>query len=398
MNGQPLPSLTDLWEGLRDWVRERRQHLNLFDETLVARQTNPIYLMGPMLYYFWLITVISGFVLMIWYEPTTTGAYSSIERIQYEVGRFSLPGLGVLTMGGLIRGLHKYGGDALITVIFLRLWRMYFLGEYKKPGELSWMLAFLGLILAMISGITGYLLIWNQRAFWAAKVVLTTPIYFDQLPLIGSLGFGSMIAYVFLGGPAIGQATITRFYAIHFGISLVLLILVEVFFARTRRSRLNMSWLPGVLFMAMLVFISIVLPAESGRRADPTRTPLPILSDWYFLALYQYVKYTPPLWAGLGPGLLIGFGMLVPFLDRSKSRGPLERPFFFVVGVLAIVYYLVFTALILFNIAVIVREPPIIMVVTLLVLSGGLLWELRYRRRQRAAPPPAVPARAATHA
>ncbi len=394
MNGQPLPSLGDLWERLRDWMRERRQHLNLFDETLVARQDNPIYLLGPMLYYFWLITVITGFLLMIWYDPTTTGAYTSIERIQYEVGPFSLGSL-ALTMGGLIRGLHKYGGDALITVIFLRLWRMYFLGEYKKPGELSWMLAFTGLILAMISGITGYLLIWNQRAFWAAKVVLTTPIYFDQLPLIGGLGFGSMIAYVFLGGPAIGQATITRFYAIHFGISLVLLILVEVFFGRTRRSRLNMSWAPAVIFMAILIFISIVLPAESGRRADPTRTPLPILSDWYFLALYQYVKYTPPLWAGLGPGLLIGFGMLVPFLDRSKGRRPLERPFFFVVGALAIIYYLVFTALILFNIAVIVREPPIIMVVTFVVLSLGLLWELRYRRRQRAAPPPAVPARAA---
>jgi quinol-cytochrome oxidoreductase complex cytochrome b subunit len=137
------------------------------------------------------------------------------------------------------------------------------------------------------------------------------------------------------------------------------------------------------------------LPAESGRHADPTRTPLPILSDWYFLALYQYVKYTPPLWAGLGPGLLIGFGMLVPFLDRSKGRRPLERPFFFVAGALAITYYLVFTALILFNIAVIVREPPIIMVVTVIVLTLGLLWELRYRRRQRAAPPPAAPARVA---
>ena len=140
MNDQPFPTLADLWERLRDWVRERRQHLDVFDETLVARQDNPIYLMGPMLYYFWLITVITGFLLMIWYEPTTTGAYTSIERIQHEVGAFSLPWLGgrgiALTMGGLIRGLHKYGGDALITVIFLRLWRMYFLGEYKKPGEL----------------------------------------------------------------------------------------------------------------------------------------------------------------------------------------------------------------------------------------------------------------------
>ncbi len=373
-------------EKVRDWLRERWQKLDLFDETLVARQDNPLYLMGPMLYYFWLVTVVTGFILMLWYEPTTTGAYSSIERIQHDIGRMGLTVLGQpFVLGALIRGLHKYGADALITVIFLRIYRMYFLGEYKKPGELSWMLAFLGLILGMISGITGYLLIWNQRAFWAAKVVLTVPVYFDELPLIGSTKFGSMIAYVFLGGPAVGQATITRFYALHFGISLVLLILVEVMFFRSRRKRINMSLVPVVVFLAILVVISFVLPAESGRRADPTKTPLPILSDWYFLALYQYVKYTPPLWAGLGPGLLVGFGMLVPFLDRSRGRRPLERPFFTVVGALAVLYFLAFTALILFNIAVIERDPFIIMIVTLIVLGLGLLWELRHRRSQRQA-------------
>ncbi len=384
-------------EKVFDWLRERRQKLDLFDETLVARQENPLYLMGPMLYYFWLITVISGVLLMIWYEPTTTGAYNSIQRIQDEVGRIRIPGLGMLGLGALIRGLHKYGADALITVIFLRLYRMYFLGEYKKPGELSWMLAFLGLILGMVSGITGYLLIWNQRAFWAAKVVLTVPIYFDQLPVLGPLKFGSMIAFIFLGGPAVGQATITRFYAMHFGISLLLLILVEVFFARIRRSRLNMSWVPAVLFMVMLIVISIILPAESGRRADPTRTPLPILSDWYFLALYQYVKYTPPLWAGLGPGLLIGFGMLVPFLDRSKGRRPLDRPFFTVVGVMAFAYFILFTVLILFNIAVIERDPPIIMLVTLVVLTLGLIWELRARRKGRTLAPAPRAVKAPAH-
>jgi len=376
-----------MWERLRDWIRERRDKLNLFDETLVARQDNPIYLLGPLLYYFWMITVVSGVVLMIWYEPTTTGAFTSIDRIQHEV-----------PLGWLIRGLHKYAADGLIVTIILRIYRMYFLGEYKKPGELSWMLGILGLILAMISGITGYLLIWNQRAFWAAKTVLTVPVYFDQIPVLGPMGFGSMIAYIFLGGPAVGQATITRFYALHFGISLVLLILIEVFFQRTRRKRINMSLVPMVLFMVMLVVISQVLPAESGRRADPTRTPLPILSDWYFLALYQYVKYTPPLWAGLGPGLLITYGMLVPFLDRSRGRRPLERPFFFVVGVMALVYFLVFTTLILFNIAVIEREPFIMMNLTLVVLILGVLWEVRYRRRQRAraAQMPAAPAPAAS--
>lgn len=401
-----------MWEKFRDWIRERREKLDLFDETVVAKQDNPLYLLGPMLYYFWLLTVVSGVILMLWYEPTTTGAYGSIERIQHDVGRltdlpllgslfarFSSPLLHSVTLGGLTRGLHKYGADALILVIILRLYRMYFLAEYKKPGELSWMIAFLGLVLAMISGITGYLLIWNQRAFWAAKTVLTVPVFFDEIPILGPLKFGSMIAYVFLGGPAIGQATITRFYAMHFGISLILLILAEVFFFRVRRKRMNMSLSPLTLFTVMLVVISILLPAESGRRADPTRTPLPILSDWFFLALYQYVKYTPPLWAGLGPGLLIGYGMLVPFLDRSKGRRPLQRPFFTVVGAMALVYFIAFTALIMFNIAVIERDPFVIMWITFGVLGLGLLWELRYRRKQRAVRPASAspPARAPAH-
>jgi len=360
-----------------EWIKDRKAHLDLFDETNAERQGNPLYLLGPMVYYFWLITIVSGLLLMIWYEPTTAGAYNSILRIQREI-----------PLGWLIRGLHKYGADALIIAITLRIYRMYFLGEYKKPGELSWMIAFASLILAMISGITGYLLIWNQRAFWAAKVVLTVPIYFDELPLIGQTRFGSAIAYIFLGGPAIGPATLTRFYMIHFSISVVALILTEIFFQRNRRRRLNMSLTSVLIFFLMLAVVSFLLPAEMGRRANPDRTPLPILSDWYFLALYQFVKYTPPLWAGLGPGLLIAFGMLVPFLDRSKGRRPSERPFFTVVGIMALVYFLVFTALIMFNIAVIERDPPIILAVTLVVLALGLLWEIRYRRRQAGLPTP----------
>jgi quinol-cytochrome oxidoreductase complex cytochrome b subunit len=367
---------------LGEWYRDRRGRLDLFDETLVTRQANPFFLLGPMLYYFWLVTVITGVVLMWWYEPTTTGAYNSILHIQHEA-----------PLGWLWRGVHKYAADGVIVCIILRIYRMYFLGEYKKPGELTWIWSFLGLVLAMISGITGYLLIWNQRAFWAAKTVLTVPVYFDELtakiPVIGEqFKVGSMIAYLFLGGPAVGAATLTRFYALHFGISLVLLIVAELFYYRTRRVRLNMSLFPVFLFTAALILISLVLPAELGRRADPNRTPLPILSDWYFLGLYQYVKYTPPLWAGLGPGLLIGFGMMAPFLDRGKGRAPMERPFFFVAGLLALTYWLVFTTLIMFNIAVIEREPPLVLLTTGIVLTLGFIWEIRYRRRQARAPAP----------
>ena len=384
---------------IADWIRERKEHLDLFDETKTQYQYNPLYLLGPMLYYFYLITVVSGVILMLWYEPTTAGAYDSIVRISREIGRVTIGGL-VLPLGSLVRSVHKYAADAVFVCFILRIYRMYFAGEYKRPGELGWMIFFLGLVLTMISGVTGYLLIWNQRAFWAAKTILTVPVYLDELtawiPQIGSqLTFGSMIAYIFLGGPAIGQATITRFYSLHFGISVILLLLMEIYVYRTRRERLKMSWFPLVLFFVMVLVVSWILPAEMGRRADPNRTPLPILSDWYFLALYQYVKYTPPLWAGLGPGLLIGVGMLVPFLDRSKSRHPLDRPLFLVLGILALFYFLAFTTLIMWNIAQIEREPPIVLLVTIPVMGAAFVWHLWRRWRQgRAAPsPPASPPR-----
>ncbi len=373
---------------LKEWLRDRKEHLDLFDETKTARQDNPLYIVGGLVWLSWMIVIVSGVILMLWYIPTTTAAYRSIEHITLDI-----------PFGWLVRGMHKYGADMLITCITLRIYRMYFAGEYKKPGELSWMILFASLVLAMISGITGYLLIWNQRAFWAAKVVLTVPTYYDEIPVLGNLGLGRAIAFIFLGGPAVGQAAITRFYAIHFGISAVFAILAEIFFYRTRRRRLNLSPLAIGLVLGFLAFVSFDRLTEMGRWANPNRTPLPILSDWYFLALYQLVKYMPPLWAGIAPALLIGYGMLVPFMDRTRETRPLERPFFFVVGLLALFYFIVFTALIMLNIAVISRDPPIILGVTFVVLALAFVWEIAHRRRkaQRAAQPAprAVPARPA---
>ena len=356
---------------LKEWLQDRKQHLDLFDETKTDKQGNPLYILGSLVWLSWIILFATGVILMLWYIPTITGAYRSVEHITLDI-----------PFGWLIRGMHKYGTDMFIVAITLRIYRMYFAGEYKKPGELSWMILFAALVLGMIEGITGYTIVWNQRAFWAAKVVLTVPTYYDEIPIIGNLGLGHAVAYIFLGGPALGQSTITRFYAIHFGISAVFLILAEIFYYRTRRRRVNVSLVVVSVVVLWLAFVSFMRLPEMGRWSNPNRTPLPILSDWYFLALYQLVKYMPPLWAGIAPALLIGYGMLVPFLDRSKETRPLERPFFFTVGIMALVYWIGFSALIMLNIAVISRDPPIIMAVTFVVLTLAFIWEVVHRRRK----------------
>ena len=369
---------------LKEWLQDRKQHLDLFDETKTARLDNPLYTLGGLVWLSWMIVIVSGVILMLWYIPTTTGAYRSILHITYDI-----------PLGWLVRGMHKYGADMLITVITLRIYRMYFAGEYKKPGELSWMILFASLVLGMISGITGYLLIWNQRAFWAAKTVLTVPTYYDEIPLVKNTGLGHAIAYIFLGGPAVAQAAITRFYAIHLGISVLAVILAEVFFYRTRRRRLNLSLFTVALVIVFMTWLSFDRLTEMGRWANPNRTPLPILSDWYFLALYQLVKYMPPLWAGIAPALLIGYGMALPFLDRTKETRPLERPFFFVIGLLALAYFIGFTVLIMLNIAVISRDPPVIFAVTVVVLALAFIWEMAHRRRKALRAAQQAPARAA---
>ena len=368
---------------LKEWLQDRKQHLDLFDETKTARLDNPLYTLGGLVWLSWMIVIVSGVILMLWYIPTTTGAYRSIMHITYDI-----------PLGWLARGMHKYGADMLITCITLRIYRMYFAGEYKKPGELSWMILFASLVLGMISGITGYLLIWNQRAFWAAKTVLTVPTYYDEIPLVKNTGLGHAIAYIFLGGPAVAQAAITRFYAIHLGISVLAVILAEVFFYRTRRRRLNLSLFTVALVIVFMTWLSFDRLTEMGRWANPNRTPLPILSDWYFLALYQLVKYMPPLWAGIAPALLIGYGMAVPFLDRTKETRALERPFFFVVGLLALAYFIGFTVLIMLNIAVISRDPPVIFAVTVVVLTLAFIWEIAHRRRKALRAAPQAPGRA----
>src|SRR3972149_6123710 len=221
---------------------------------------------------------------------------------------------------------------------------MYFAGEDKRPGEWGWLIFFLGLVLTMISGVTGYLLIWNQRAFWAAKTILTVPVYLDELtawiPQIGqNLTFGSMIAYIFLGGPAIGQATITRFYSLHFGISIILLLLMEIYVYRTRRERLKMSWFPLVLFFAMVLVVSWILPAEMGRRADgprvggrpppPPPPPRPPRRDRVRRSRRRRPDAHPALLGGLRRGhlrLLRALGRRSRRLGRSASGAAAGLP------------------------------------------------------------------------
>ena len=313
-----MPSTTakneGFWGGLAkagDYVSTRIKNIDIFDETYQAEaKTNPFYALGPIFYLIWFVVMATGLVLIAWYVPSKAAAFDSILYIQNQV-----------PFGNIIRGVHKYGADAMIIAATMRVFRMFIMADYKPGKEFNVAIGLVMLLLAMYSGLTGYLLIWNQRAFWATKVFATFPTYMDQFPFMGdyymplvkSLHLGWNTAEVLLGaGGAITQETITRFFSLHLAFSLIPLILVEIYFYNNNYKRVPLNWIKRNIVILMLVIIAIIIPAALGRRSDPDVTPLPILSDWYFLGLYQMYKYLEPVVAAYEP-----LNGLAPLLAKS---------------------------------------------------------------------------------
>lgn len=345
---------------LGDWVRTRINNIDILDEHYrLEAQTNPFYALGPIFYLVWFIVIVSGLVLMVWYVPTKPAAFDSIFHIQTQI-----------PFGGLIRGLHKYGADAMIIAATLRMYRMFIMGDYKPGKEFNIALGLIALLLSMYSGLTGYLLIWNQRAFWATKVFATFPTYMDQFPIMGdfyqplvkSVHMGWNTAEVLLGGgAAITQETITRFFSLHLAFSLIPLMLVELYFYKNDYERVPLNWTKRTVIIMMLVVVAIILPAAQGRRSDPAVTPLPILSDWYFLGLYQMYKYLEPVVATEITMVIPLSVILIPFLDTwitGPEKDIHKRPFVFMLAVMGLLNWIAFSYLIIVNIANIHTDPP----------------------------------------
>ncbi|HET7775059.1 MAG TPA: cytochrome b N-terminal domain-containing protein [Azospira sp.] len=343
------------------WFQERWAKMDLFDESQVEKaKGNPWYSLGGMWYWVWMLVILSGVVLMIYYVPVTDQAYHSIERIQHNWHWGPVP------IGSLVRGLHKYGADAFIILATLRVYRMWFTGEYKQGNEFTFIIALLLLIIGMYSGLTGYLLIWNQRALWATKVMATFPTYLDQNPawlpggsLINATNQGKTTAQILLGGTSIGPATVTRFYAFHFMLSFLPMIFFELRVYRRGFKRMNISHWAKLAVFGVILAIAIMIPAAQGSPANPEVTPNPILSDWYFLAMYHFLKLQDPYLATV---LTVAIPFLVlgsMFLDRRPEREWGKRQIFNWIGIGGLIYFITFSFLILNGIADLHRDAPL---------------------------------------
>ena len=162
----------------------------------VPKGTNWFYTLGSATLFAFVIQAITGVFLAMFYTPSPDEAYSSITRINNDI-----------FLGEFVHGLHKWGSSLMIILIFLHMGRTFFFGAYKYPRELNWVIGVVLLILTMVMGLTGYLLPFDQRSFWATTVA-------NNITATGPV-LGPYLADFLRAGPEFGATTLQRFYAIH---------------------------------------------------------------------------------------------------------------------------------------------------------------------------------------
>lgn len=331
---------------LVDWfdVRTRHRaarHVLLDDE--IPAGTGWVFTLGSVLLALIGVQLLTGAFLTLYYAPTPDHAYESVRFISST------------TSGRLVRGIHHYGASFLVVFLVLHLLRVVVYGSYKPPRELTWLsgLILFGLVLGF--ALTGYLLPWDQRAYWATVVTINIA---RLEPLAGDL-----IASIMQGGSTVGALTLTRWYSAHvifLPALLVLLVVAHLVLMRLQGSSGPFRPRPGKAFpfypyqafrdtvVVTLVLLAVVglawrgMPALEGP-ADPTEANYIPRPEWYFLGLFQLLKYFPGKWEVVGaiviPGLAAAFLALLPWIDRGSARDPRRRPAIMIVvmaGVLAV--------------------------------------------------------------
>jgi len=216
MNSQPQNTAKRplMWR-IGDWFEERLQWREPWrdqaNQIVPIHATNWIYCLGGLTFLMFCIQVVSGILLLIYYKPTATEAYNSVKFISIEV-----------QFGWFIRSVHTWCANLFVLFLMLHSARVFFTGSYKAPREMTWVSGVILLIIGLGFGFTGYLLPWDQIAYWA------TTVGTDMTRSVPPQALGEMILTILRGGATVSGDTITRFFAVHVMvlpvISLILLI------------------------------------------------------------------------------------------------------------------------------------------------------------------------------
>lgn len=319
-----------------DWLEARTGIKTALGHALneeVAGGARLRYVFGSVLTYLFMQQVVLGILLAFYYSPSASDAWASTAYLNDQV-----------SAGWFLRGLHHHGSSAMVVVVILHMLQVVWAGAYRAPREVNWWtgLAMGGLVLAF--ALTGYLLPWDQKGYWATQVATG---------IMGSVPGGEPMQQALQGGPQYGNLTITRFYALHvfvLPISLTLLLVGHLALFRRHgvtppaglgdaelRRKAQPFW-PDQLFLDVLAMavcgaalVALTYQthgAELFAPADPASNFV-ARPEWYFLFLYQLLKYFEgPLQiiaTVLLPGAVAVMLFALPWIDRGKTRKAKDR-------------------------------------------------------------------------
>jgi ubiquinol-cytochrome c reductase cytochrome b subunit len=340
------------------WVDERIDWIGIRKTLLDRKMPGGLtwwHTLGSATLAVFMVQAVTGTILAMYYAPSPDHAYDSIRYLEHSVAS-----------GALLRGIHHWGASAMVVLVVAHAIRVFTMGAYKYPRELNWLLgvALLGIVLGF--GFTGYLLPWDQKAYWATQVGTniagTTPV------------IGALLVKLLRGGSQLGVATLTRFYALHVlllpalligvaGLHLVMVIRQGIAprtgvlesdapdgtdgadYRRYYKERYAASKGAGVRFwpdiivkdavIATLIVVLIFLTAHfvgAGLElpADPSDASYVPRPEWYFLPFFELLKLVPGSMESVVavgvPGALALALLLLPFYDRRSARSLNRRP------------------------------------------------------------------------
>jgi len=333
---------------LYDWL-DSRLNLKAVEHSLLNEPipggASWIYVFGSATLFLFILQAITGMFLAVYYAPTPDHAYDSVQFIETQV-----------TFGWFVRGLHHWGASGMVVAVGLHMLQVFLYGAFKPPRELMWMVGVVLFLLVMGFAFTGYLLPWDQTAYWATQVGINMV---GTVPVVGDF-----VVKVMRGGETLGALTLSRFFAVHvlflpaliiMGVMLHLFILRRVGPAgpwdEQKAASGSETFYPRQVYMdavvmlgvfGIIALLAVFVPFPLADKANPSDTSFVPVPEWYFLFYYELLKHVhgplEPFATWVLPGMAVLVMLLWPFLDWQKTiRAPASRP----VGMALAVLFLV---------------------------------------------------------
>ncbi len=332
------------------WLGDRlpvsgRQFRELTNEPVPYHLKRWWFALGGTPAYLFIVQIFTGILLAFYYEPSPSTAYHSVDFITREV-----------SFGWYIRSVHKWAATLMIVAVILHQIRVFFTGAYRKPREINWIVGMCLLFCTLMTGFTGYSLVYEQLSYWGATVGANIS---DTVPLIGP-----HLKRMMLAGDAYNQATLSRFFVLHAAIlpvTIVFLVALHITIIRLQGvtefrfadekegapktfnffpDHLYTELVIGLILMILLSALATILPAALGPEANPLQTPDVIKPEWFFYVAFRWLK----LFSGTAAVLSMGFIVFVmfawPFIDssiRKRTRFQEASVWVGVAGVLLII-------------------------------------------------------------